>query len=207
MDLVTIISFLSAAIVLTLAPGPDILYVATQSITQDKKAGIFTAMGLCSGIFFHTMAAALGISGILYSSTEVFNIIKFLGAGYLIYLAFIEFKNRNITFSEAKGESLIYSKLYKKGITMNLLNPKVALFFLALLPQFVDSNGINITVQMIILGMVFMIQAFCIFALISIFSYKLKEKLFNNSKISSKFNLVKVFVYAFIGINIALSTK
>ncbi|GAA0856555.1 MULTISPECIES: LysE family translocator [Clostridium] len=208
MELVTIISFLSAAIVLTLAPGPDILYVMTQSITQDKKAGIFTAMRLCSGIFIHTMAAALGISGIIYSSTKVFNIIKILGASYLIYLAFKELTSKEESFLSEKQENLIYSKLYKKGITMNLLNPKVALFFLALLPQFVDNNGMNVTVQMMILGVIFMVQAFLIFTLISIFSYKIKEKIFNkNNKITSKFNLVKAFVYAFIGVNIALSSK
>lgn len=208
MELVTIISFLSAAVVLTLAPGPDILYVMTQSITQDKKAGIFTAMGLCSGIFIHTMAAALGISGIIYSSTKVFNIIKILGASYLIYLAFKELTNKEESFLSGKQENLMYSKLYKKGITMNLLNPKVALFFLALLPQFVDNNGMNVTIQMMILGVVFMVQAFLIFTLISIFSYKIKEKVFNkNNKITSKFNLVKAFVYAFIGVNIALSSK
>ncbi|WP_338631459.1 LysE family translocator [Clostridium baratii] len=208
MELVTIISFLSAAIVLTLAPGPDILYVMTQSITQDKKAGIFTAMGLCSGIFIHTMAAALGISGIVYSSTKVFNIIKILGASYLIYLAFKELTSKEESFLSEKQENLIYSKLYKKGITMNLLNPKVALFFLALLPQFVDNNGMNVTVQIMILGVIFMVQAFLIFTIISIFSYKIKEKIFNkNNKITSKFNLVKAFVYAFIGVNIALSSK
>lgn len=208
MELVTIISFLSAAVVLTLAPDPDILYVMTQSITQDKKAGIFTAMGLCSGIFIHTMAAALGISGIIYSSTKVFNIIKILGASYLIYLAFKELTNKEESFLSGKQENLMYSKLYKKGITMNLLNPKVALFFLALLPQFVDNNGMNVTVQMMILGIIFMVQAFLIFTLISIFSYKIKEKVFNkNNKITSKFNLVKAFVYAFIGVNIALSSK
>lgn len=208
MELVTIISFLSAAIVLTLAPGPDILYVMTQSITQDKKAGIFTAMGLCSGIFIHTMAAALGISGLIYSSTKVFNIIKILGASYLIYLAFKELTSKEESLLLEKQENLVYSKLYKKGITMNLLNPKVALFFLALLPQFVDNNGMNVTIQMMILGVIFMVQAFLIFTLISIFSYKIKEKVFNkNNKITSKFNLVKAFVYAFIGVNIALSSK
>lgn len=208
MELVTIMSFLSAAIVLTLAPGPDILYVMTQSITQDKKAGIVTAMGLCSGIFIHTMAAALGISGIIYGSTKIFNIIKILGASYLIYLAFKELTSKEESFISEKQENLIYSKLYKKGITMNLLNPKVALFFLALLPQFVDNNGMNVTVQMMILGVIFMVQAFLIFTLISIFSYKIKEKVFNkNNKITSKFNLVKAFVYAFIGVNIALSSK
>lgn len=207
MELVTIISFLGASVLLTLAPGPDILYVMTQSITQDKKAGIFTAFGLCSGVLIHTTAAAIGISAILYSSTAIFNGVKLIGASYLLYLAYKEFRSKSEESTILKGEALEYSKLYKKGVLMNVLNPKVALFFLALLPQFINENGINVGVQMMILGIIFMIQAFIIFSLISFFSGTIGDKLLKNRKITSKFNLIKGAVYALIGINIALSSK
>lgn len=207
MELVTIISFLGASVLLTLAPGPDILYVMTQSITQDKKAGIFTAFGLCSGVFIHTTAAAIGISAILYSSTAIFNGVKLIGASYLLYLAYKEFRSKSEESAILKGEALEYSKLYKKGVLMNVLNPKVALFFLALLPQFINENGINAGAQMMILGIIFMIQAFIIFSLISFFSGTIGDKLLKNRKIASKFNFIKGTVYAFIGINIALSSK
>ncbi|MGG7078074.1 LysE family translocator [Clostridium sardiniense] len=207
MELVTIISFLGASVLLTLAPGPDILYVMTQSITQDKKAGIFTAFGLCSGVLIHTTAAAIGISAILYSSTAIFNGVKLIGASYLLYLAYKEFRSKSEESAILKGEALEYSKLYKKGVLMNVLNPKVALFFLALLPQFINENGINVGVQMMILGIIFMIQAFIIFSLISFFSGTIGDKLLKNRKIASKFNFIKGTVYAIIGINIALSSK
>lgn len=207
MELVTIISFVGASVLLTLAPGPDILYVMTQSITQDKKAGIFTALGLCSGVLIHTTAAAIGISAILYSSTAIFNGVKLIGASYLLYLAYKEFRSKSEESDILKGEVLDYSKLYKKGVLMNVLNPKVALFFLALLPQFINENGINVGIQMIILGIVFMIQAFAIFSLIAFFSGTIGDKLLKNKKIASKFNLIKGSVYAVIGINIALSNK
>ncbi len=207
MELVTIISFVGVSVLLTLAPGPDILYVMTQSITQDKKAGIFTALGLCSGVLIHTTAAAIGISAILYSSAAIFNGVKLIGASYLLYLAYKEFRSKSEESDILKGEVLDYSKLYKKGVLMNVLNPKVALFFLSLLPQFINENGINIGIQMIILGLVFMIQAFIIFSVIAFFSGIIGEKLLKNKKIASKFNLIKGSVYAVIGINIALSSK
>lgn len=207
MELVTIISFVGASVLLTLAPGPDILYVMTQSITQDKKAGIFTALGLCSGVLIHTTAAAIGISAILYNSTAIFNGVKLIGASYLLYLAYKEFRSKSEESDILKGEVLDYSKLYKKGVLMNVLNPKVALFFLALLPQFINENGINVGIQMMILGIVFMIQAFAIFSLIAFFSGTIGDKLLKNKKIASKFNLIKGSVYAVIGINIALSSK
>lgn len=207
MELVTIISFVVASVLLTLAPGPDILYVMTQSITQDKKAGIFTVLGLCSGVLIHTTAAAVGISAILYSSAAIVNGVKLIGASYLLYLAYKEFRNKPEESNILKGEVLDYSKLYKKGVLMNILNPKVALFFLALLPQFINKNGINVGIQMMILGVVFMVQAFIIFSLISFFSGIIGDKLLKNKKISSKFNLIKGVVYVVIGINIALSSK
>lgn len=124
-----LVSFIGASILLTIAPGPDNLFVVAQSVSHGRKAGIATALGLCSGITVHTMAAALGISAILYQSDLAFRLMKYIGALYLIYLACQAIKERNVMAIEDKVEKQTGFSLYRRGIFMNVLNPKVALFF------------------------------------------------------------------------------
>ena len=125
--------FVSASVLLTLMPGPDILFVVTQSVTQGRKAGIIFASGLCSGLLFHIAAVTLGISVLLSESPTAFLVVKICGAAYLIYLgikAFLKRKHASFSLDERKVN---IRKLYGKGILMNVLNPKVILFFLAFL--------------------------------------------------------------------------
>lgn len=134
-ELTNLYMFIAASFLLCLAPGPDNIYVLTQGMTKSKKAAIITTLGLCSGIVIHTTAAAFGISVIFKTSEIAFNIVKFAGAAYLIYIAYQAFKYRNtpldLTVQNSGGE---LKKLYLKGFFMNILNPKVSIFFLAFLP-------------------------------------------------------------------------
>ncbi|PWA11195.1 LysE family translocator [Pueribacillus theae] len=207
MDLITILSFLGVAVLLTLMPGPDILFVISQSISQGKKAGIFTALGLCTGLLFHISAAALGISAIVYQSTVAFSIVKYAGAIYLLYLAWQAFraKNDSLLLQEQKNRRL--KELYRKGIIMNVLNPKVSLFFLALLPQFVNKSAGHIPMQMVLLGFVFIVQALVVFGTVSFLSDKIRHLLMNNPAIAKKMNLVEGTILAIIGLQVALSEK
>jgi threonine/homoserine/homoserine lactone efflux protein len=207
MDFTLVMSFLGAAILLTLMPGPDILFVIAQSISQNKKAGIATALGLCSGLIVHITAATLGISAIIYQSALAFAVVKYAGATYLLYLAWQSFKEKETGFTINNNKPLEYQSLYKKGILMNLLNPKVSLFFLALLPQFVNKSMGHITLQMFILGVVFLIQALVIFVAVSVFSEKLRHFLLTNSFIAKRMNIIKGSLLALIGIQIVFSEK
>jgi len=203
-----IIGFLVASVLLTLMPGPDIIFVITQSISQGKKAGILTALGLSTGIIVHTTAASLGISLILYESATAFNILKYLGAAYLIFLGIQAIFERNKNnFKLGNAPSKEYKKLFKKGILMNILNPKVSLFFLAFLPQFVSANSKNPSLEMMFLGIIFMIQGVIIFSLISILAEKLSERIMKNPKISKAVNWIKAFVFLFIGVSLALGSR
>ncbi|BAD76002.1 MULTISPECIES: LysE family translocator [Geobacillus] len=206
MDFALTMSFLGVAILLTLMPGPDILFVIAQSISQNKKAGIATALGLCSGLIVHITAATLGISTIIYQSALAFTVIKYTGAAYLLYLSWQSFKEKETGFA-FNNKPLKYLSLYKKGILMNLLNPKVSLFFLALLPQFVNKSMGHITLQMFILGIIFLVQALVIFIAVSVFSEKLRHVLLTNSFIAKRMNIVKGLLLGLIGIQIAFSEK
>lgn len=195
--------FVSAAVLLTLMPGPDILFVITQSITRGRKSGIVFASGLCTGLIFHVAAVSLGVSVILYQSPIAFAVLKFVGAAYLIYLgvkAFLRRREASLRFDTASSG---IQKLYRKGILMNLLNPKVILFFLAFFPQFVNTNAVNPVLQMCVLGAVFMIQAFIVFSLVAVLADKLSVRLMQNQKAAYLINIAEAVIYCGIGISIA----
>lgn len=209
MELSNLVHFLIASVILTIMPGPDNLFVIAQSITHGRKAGIATSLGLCMGITFHTLAAALGIAAILYQSSVAFQIVKYAGAGYLLYLAWQAVKESKnplpLSIQSASGQNLL--SLFKRGILMNVTNPKVSLFFLAFLPQFVSQRAGNLTWQMILLGLLFMLQAILIFTLISVLSGTFGQKLLTNLKIQKYIHLGKAAIFAFIGVRLALAEK
>lgn len=207
MSIVSIISFLGVAVILTLMPGPDILFILAQSITKGKKAGIMTSLGLCTGLIVHITAATVGISAIVYQSTVVFNIVKYAGAAYLLYLAYKSFTDKESSIKLDVVNSLEYKSLYKRGIIMNILNPKVALFFLALFPQFINYSVGYVPLQMICYGIIFILQTLIIFSLVSAFSDKIGHYLRKSPKINKKINIVQGSIFVLIGISIAFETK
>ncbi|MEO4053898.1 LysE family translocator [Solibacillus sp. CAU 1738] len=204
MDLVMLLYFLGTAILLTIMPGPDILFVTAQSISQNAKAGISTALGLCTGLLVHITAAVVGISAIIYSSATIFTIVKFAGAGYLLYLAFSAFLSHSNSIQLGYKPVRAYKKLYQKGIVMNILNPKVSLFFLALLPQFVQGTE-NVPMQMLVLGLLFLVQAFIIFSCVSLLAGSIGRVLTKNKYIAKHLNKIEGTIYAVIGVSIAFS--
>ena len=207
MDPMLTLSFLGAAIVLTLMPGPDNLFVIAQSISQEKNAGIAVSFGLCSGLIVHVTAASLGISAIVYQSSLAFNLVKYAGAIYLLYLSWQAFRNTSADLTMRTQKSTNYKSLYKKGILMNLLNPKVSLFFLALLPQFIDKSLGHVSLQMFVLGMVFLVQALVIFTGISVFSEKVRSLLVQKPSLSRKISLVQGMVFLLISLKLLISEK
>lgn len=206
MDIFVLLSFLGAAVLLTVMPGPDILFVIAQSISQNAKAGIATALGLCTGLLVHISAAIVGISAIIYSSATIFTIVKFAGAAYLLYLAFCAFRAPANAIQLHKKPMIAYGKLYKKGIIMNVLNPKVSIFFLALLPQFVQGNE-QVPLQMLILGLIFLVQAFIIFSTVSAIASQIRNWLTKNKFLTSHLNKIEGSLYAIIGASIAISSQ
>ena len=134
--------FIAASALLTLMPGPDILFVMAQSMTQGRRAGVSVALGLCSGLFVHTAAAALGVSLLIASSPLLFGLVRYAGIAYLVYMGIVSLRDRGeAPGAESEACPASFGKLYRTGVAMNLLNPKVILFFLAFLPQFVDPTG------------------------------------------------------------------
>lgn len=208
MDILILLAFIGTAITLTLAPGPDILFVIAQSIAQNKKAGIATALGLCSGLLVHITAAAVGISALIYQSSLAFSIVKYAGAIYLLYLAWQAFRSRENIASPLESQTTMqYTALYKKGIIMNLLNPKVSLFFLALLPQFTHDAVVPVNIQMLIFGVIFLLQALVVFSFVSVLASKAGRIITNNPTVSKQMNRIQGILFTFIGLQILFSEK
>jgi threonine/homoserine/homoserine lactone efflux protein len=151
--------FLIASLALLITPGPAVLYIVARSMNQGRMAGFVSVLGVETANFFHASAAALGLSAILVSSALAFDIVKYLGAAYLIYLGIRKIMSREgeAQAEVSKQESL--PRIYTQGFVVNIFNPKTALFFFAFLPQFVNTSAGNVTLQMFLLGIMFVILA------------------------------------------------
>ncbi|AXH08450.1 threonine transporter RhtB [Malaciobacter halophilus] len=207
-ELSNLYMFILASFLLCLAPGPDNIYVLTQGMTKSKKAAIITTLGLCTGLIIHTSAAAFGISVIFKTSQIAFDIVKYLGVAYLLYIAYQAFKHKDEPLDlKTKSSKKDLKALYIKGFLMNILNPKVSIFFLAFLPQFVSVENGNVPLQMVILGLVFMILTIIVFSSIGIAGNLLSSKLLNNQKIVKYMNILTSLVLVSLGIKLALSER
>ncbi|AMC10170.1 lysine transporter LysE [Lutibacter profundi] len=190
---------------LTIMPGPDIIYVLVQSITNGKKYGIVTALGLVSGILIHTSLVAFGVSAILKQSENLYFTIKLFGAFYLIYLAFQTYKSADEIFLDSEVKKKNLRNLYKQGFIMNVLNPKVSIFFLAFFPGFLYSTTQNTVIQFYVLGILFMFQALLIFSMVSFLSGYFASYLKNHPTFNTKLKWFKILIFVAIAIFIVLS--
>jgi threonine/homoserine/homoserine lactone efflux protein len=206
MTVSTLLYFLCSAMALTIAPGPDNLFVLTQGITRGRKPAIVTALGMCSGISVHTVAAAFGISAIFYSSVIAFNAVKFAGAAYLLYLAYKTMKGCS-AIRLAPAADIPLAALFKRGFIMNVLNPKVAMSFLAFLPQFIKTTTDYFALQMLLLGLIFMVQAVVIFCLIGYFAGNIGSYLLARPMVAKYFDWLTTGVFASLGIRLAMSER
>jgi threonine/homoserine/homoserine lactone efflux protein len=200
-----LIAFFSASLLLALVPGPDNIFVLTQSVFQGKKSGLIIMFGLCTGLIFHTLAVAFGVAVIFQTSVMAFTILKIVGAMYLLYLAWQIFNAPSEKIGTKNNNTVIdYKKLYYRGIIMNITNPKVSIFFLAFLPQFTNPALGSVTLQMILLGALFIIATILIFGSIALLSGSL-AKVFNKSEKSQKI-LNKLAAFVFLGLAVKLIT-
>ncbi len=194
--------FLTLSWILILTPGPDILYVLTRGISQGKKAALISALGITGGILIHTLFAALGLSVILKTSALAFSIVKLAGAVYLIYLGVKSFTTK----SDLKlGERPVVSlrKVFTQGFITNTLNPKVAIFFMAFLPQFIVASEVTTPVPFIILGLTFALNGLIFLIALGYFSGLAGAYLTKNARFSLILERVSGSILIILGIRLA----
>ncbi|TYR81391.1 LysE family translocator [Priestia megaterium] len=194
--------FLLTALLMNITPGTDTMYIVSKSISQGKKAGIYSVLGISTGSLVHTFLAAIGLSVILATSVVLFTIVKIIGSGYLVYLGIrmLIQKSSNFQFKDTKNMPI--KKIYTQGLLTNVTNPKVALFFISFLPQFISGDNSYGPLPFIILGLTFVTTGTLWCLVVAIFSSFATKKLRNNPKV--EFILNKITGVIFIGLGIKL---
>lgn len=202
--LTTLGSFFMAAVLLALAPGPDNIFVLTQSALRGKTAGLLVTLGLCTGLIVHTTAVAVGVAVIVQASAVAFTALKLCGAGYLLYLAWHAFRATAATIAAGHGNGLSRAALYRRGIVMNVTNPKVSIFFMAFLPQFADPARGSVTLQMLALGGLFIAATIVVFGGIALLAGTIGRWINRSPRAQVVMNRVAGMV--FVGLALKLAT-
>ena len=199
--------FIGVSWALILAPGPDMFYVITRGMAHGRKAGMLSAIGVVCGILVHTTAAAFGLTLILQTSAFAFLLIKFVGAAYLIYLGIKAWQEKGTFRLQASAVRAKSSALFWQGVLSNVLNPKIAIFFLAFLPQFVDKGGNQVTLQLAILGITFACFGLCFLLLVGYSSGTIGRWLTYQPRYAQFFQRLAAGMLIGLGIRLAFTEK
>lgn len=203
-SLTTALSFFGAALMLGFAPGPDIVFVLAQSAVYGARAGLATMCGLITGLCFHTTLVTVGVAALIQASPVAFTVLKAAGAAYLIYLAWLSWRAGAMRAGKTQNAFPGYAALYRRGILMNITNPKVSIFFLAFLPQFCDPARGNVGMQCLALGIIFMLATAVAFTSVSLLAGRIFSRF--NSKPEGQVIMHKICAVIFLGLAVLLLT-
>lgn len=202
-----LVLFVAASAALAVAPGPDNIFVLTQSAIYGRMAGILVTLGLCTGLLVHIAAVVFGVAAIFKTSVLAFTVLKIVGAAYLLYLAWQAFRAGETPIAAEGSASMNAKALYARGILMNITNPKVAVFFLAFLPQFADPSRGSISLQLVSLGAVFMATALVIFCGISWAASRIGGWLKSSQRAQTIINRIAGTVFVLLAFRLAASKQ
>ncbi len=199
-------AFLMASVLLNLTPGPDTLYILGRSIGQGKSAGVASVLGISSGSLLHTFMAAIGLSTIVATSAYVFTCIKILGAVYLVYIGIsMIFGNQSAPKIKTNFSTVSFLRIYRQGLLTNTLNPKVALFFLAFVPQFINHDANHTFLSFMALGGVFVLTGTIWGLIVAFVSAKFATFINKKQTIQKRLNSIVGLLFTYLGIKLAFS--
>ncbi|ABB23776.1 LysE family translocator [Pelodictyon luteolum] len=200
--------FISASVLLALSPGPDNLFVVTQSARRGWRSGFILTLGLCTGLVFHTLSVAFGLAALIRGSLPVFTLLKAAGALYLLFLAYRALTSK-CGPDDAGGASPAIPpvRLYRRGIVMNITNPKVSLFFLAFLPQFADPESGPLVPQFLLLGLIFIAATLPVFTLLSLIAGHAGGRLRRSERAQRITGRLSALLYIGLALRLALGER
>ena len=199
--------FIGVSWILIISPGPDMIYVITRGMTHGRKAGVLSAIGVVCGILVHTTAAAFGLTLLLQTSAIAFLLVKFIGAAYLVFLGIKAWREKTTFQLHASAPVAKSSTLFWQGVLSNVLNPKIAIFFLAFLPQFVDKGSSHVTLQMVILGITFACFGLCFLLVVGYSSGTIGRWLTYRPQYAQFFQRLAGGILIGLGIRLAFTEK
>ncbi|WP_436860224.1 LysE family translocator [Staphylococcus caeli] len=201
-DIVSFQVFLITAIIICVTPGIDTMFILSRSISQGRNAGVYSVLGISAGCLVHTLLAAIGLSALLQTSVLLFTIVKIIGAIYLVFLGIQMLLSKSSRLDIVKVDKVSNRKLFMQGMITNVTNPKVALFYISFVPQFISSDNHFGPVPFLILGVIFTLVG-AIWDLITvIFSSALTSKLRNNKLVEPILNKITGIIFIFLGISL-----
>ncbi|GAB3422888.1 LysE family translocator [Massilia agilis] len=201
--------FVVSGLLLNIMPGPDSLLIMTRSATQGWRAGVTAALGIGAGVFVHVFAAALGLSAVLATSATAFTVVKLAGAAYILYMAagLLMSKRRGDAAAPVALPALPYRKIFAQGFLTNVLNPKVAVFFLAFVPQFISADAPNKALAFVILGCIFNINGTLWTTGLALFTAKASQRVKLNPSLSLWLNRATGGLFVWLGVKLALAKQ
>lgn len=203
----TALAFFGVSVLLGLSPGPDNVFVLMQSATHGRRAGLLVTLGLCTGLLGHTAAVALGLAAVLAASATAFMLLKLAGAAYLLYLAWGAWRAPVGELTTSAQPSLDAGHMYRRGVVMNLTNPKVGIFFLAFLPQFVRPDAGPVALQVVSLGALFMVSTLLVFGGVACFAAWIGGRLRQSAPAQRWLNRSAAVVFAGLALRLAWSER
>lgn len=203
----TVSLFFTTSLLLALSPGPDNLFVLTQAGQHGRKAGLMVTLGLCTGLLVHTSAVTLGVAALFAASSLAFTVLKSVGAGYLLYLAWQAFRAGEERSAAVAVEQMKPLALYRRGIIMNITNPKVSIFFLAFLPQFTDPSRGAVSLQMTGLGGIFIVATIVVFGGISLAAGAMGERFRRSERLQKLLNRTAAVIFSGLAVKLVLSQR
>lgn len=205
MDGVILLQFIAVSLVVLLIPGPGVLYVVARSLSQGQRAGLISVLGLSVGALIHVAAATIGLSAILLSSATLFGFIKYLGAAYLIYLGINALMSNQSATDIALLDKQTFVRIFIDGFIVSVLNPKIAIFFMAYLPQFVVSTTVEISSQILVLGLIYVALAILTDGCYALFAGFVRGRLVGHMMSSYWPSCFSGWLYIGLGVNTALT--
>jgi threonine/homoserine/homoserine lactone efflux protein len=201
------LQFLITSFIVVLIPGTGVVFTVSTGIAQGKKASIFASTGCTAGIIPHLLATVLGLAAILHASAVAFQTLKYAGAAYLFYLAYVTWKDKSAFIINENQKSLNPYKLMWRGVLLNILNPKLTIFFLAFLPQFVDSNAASPLGQLLLLSGIFMLMTFAVFVVYGFLAHAFRKVVIESPRVQAWLRKSFAATFAGLGMNLAFSER
>ncbi len=201
------LEFFLTALIVVLAPGTGVIYTVATGLGQGRRQSIAAATGCTLGIVPHILASVLGLAALLHTSALFFQIFKYAGAAYLIYLAIMTIRDRGpVRFNVEKRQASL-PQIARTGFLINILNPKLSIFFLAFLPQFIAPEVVDKTLVMLELGAIFMLMTFAVFVLCGVFAAQVREVILNSKRVMDWFRRISALAFGALGAKLALASN